>query len=136
MVARSLAPRGVRPTPELMSAVERNGGGRNFSHRLSQVAARYGALLESADLPDFGHEELDVIRDALRARDLQPAREMRGRVWVIVRNGVVDGLAEKWGADGDALVEKLRGLSHVAEVRLVEDVEAFWAGQREEERES
>jgi hypothetical protein len=46
-----------------------------------------------------------------------------------VEDSLADGLAEKWQIDGAALVEKLRALTFAQEVKLVEQIEAWWAAQ-------
>ena len=69
-----------------------------------------------------------------------PGQDLRLRVWGInapeirdpggIEDSLPDGLAEKWQIDGPALVDKLRGLTFTQEVRLIEEIESFWAGGR------
>lgn len=55
---------------------------------------------------------------------------IRGALWLGVEDSLADVLAEKWQIDGAALIETLRGLTFAQEVRLVEQIEAWWAAQR------
>lgn len=41
-----------------------------------------------------------------------------------------NNLAEKWSVDGDALLEKLRKLSHDAALEIVDSVNKFWNGAK------
>jgi hypothetical protein len=49
-------------------------------------------------------------------------------LWASIEDAIkLDGLAEKWGVDGPALVEKLRGLSAFHCMALVDAAERFWS---------
>lgn len=101
-----------------------------MSHRLAQIADRYGEILRHAVLPELSNAELDLLRDASNGVLHEPASLIRGALAQGVGDAIaLDGLAEKWGVDGEALVEKLRGLSLAQEIRLIEDLEAWWSQQ-------
>lgn len=106
-----------------------NGGGRNLSHRLNQMADRYAELLADAGLPPLSDGEWNLIRDAMNGTVNEPATMIR-QVWQGVEDAIqLDGLDAKWSVDGEALVATLRGLTYAQEVAVVEAVEAWWAGQ-------
>ena len=119
--------RSIRPSPAVTAAVDNNGGGHGFSHRMNQIADRYLEILRRAPLPAFDENELNAIRDALNGTLHEPAAAIRGGAWTNVENACLDGLAGKQEIDGHALVQKLQGLSFAQEVRLFEEVEAFWS---------
>lgn len=117
----------IRPAPIVQEAVANNGGGRGMSHRLAQISDRYLEILRRATLPAFSDGEMSAIRDTCNGTLNEPASMIRGSLWLVMEDSLPDGLAEKWRIDGTALVEKLRKLSFPQEVRLIEDVEAYWA---------
>lgn len=55
-------------------------------------------------------------------------------LWAEVADGIqLDGLADKWGVDGDALVARLKGLDRLTCLALVDAAERFWAGDLSED---
>ena len=48
-------------------------------------------------------------------------------LWATVDDAIrLEGLADKWGVDGPALVERLRGLSYCQTLAVVDAVERYW----------
>lgn len=120
----------IYPSDALDRACALNGGGRNRSHRISQIADRYGEIMRRADLPALSGAEMAAIRDACNGTLHEPASLIPGALAQGVGYlAASEGLAEKWGIDGEALVAKLVALTYPQEVRLIEDVERFWAEQ-------
>lgn len=85
------------------------------AERLGTIAARdlerYYALMamETADLP-LTSAERDAVRDACTSTAWTP-RTIR-HAWMAVEDAIrLDGLADRWGIDGVALVAKLKALS-------------------------
>ena len=86
---------------------------------------RYYALL-AVSLPALSELETMALRDALNGTvlDVSTARLL----WAGVDDAIrLDGLAEKWGIDGVALVARLRGLTLAQSLALVDAVERYWA---------
>jgi hypothetical protein len=88
---------------------------------------RYYALL-TASLPKFSQSEAMLIADALNG-SLNEVHSMR-LLWASIQEAIeYDGLDQKWGVDGAALVARLRALS-LAEVYAVTDaIERAWIGR-------
>ena len=120
-----------RPAPVVTEALALNGGGRGMSHRLAQIADRYSEIMRRTPLPDLSDAEWSLLRDALNGTLHEPAAMIRGALALGVEDGIsLDGLDGKWGVDGAALAGKLRSLTYAQEVRLVEEIERWWAEQR------
>lgn len=96
---------------------------------VNQIADRYLEILRRTGLPTLTDAEQSALRDANNDVWQEPASTIRGSLWIGVEDSLPEGLAAKWGIDGPALVEKLRGLTYEQEVKLVEQTEAFWAAQ-------
>lgn len=117
-----------RPSPTVEKALSLNGGGTGLSHRLSQIADRYCEILRRTRLPDFTESETSLLHDACNGVWHEPASTIRGALAQGVEDAIdLDGLDEKWSVDGLALIEKLRGLDFIQEVKLVEDIERYWS---------
>lgn len=120
----------IYPSPALDKARALNGGGRGASHRINQIADRYTEILRRTSLPELSDAEWSLLRDACNGTLHEPAAMIRGALAQGVSDAVaLDGLDGKWGVDGAALVERLRGLEFAQEVRVVEEIERWWAGQ-------
>lgn len=123
------APKSIRPAPILEEAIANNGGGNGLSHRLAQIGDRYLELLRRTDLPVLTEAEMSALRDVNNGTWHEPAAMIRGALWLGIEDSLPDGIAEKWGIDGPALVKKLRGLSFAQEIKLVEGIEKWWSDQ-------
>jgi len=55
-------------------------------------------------------------------------------LWAEVADGIrLNGLDQKWGVDGEALIAKLKGLDRLTCLALVDAAERFWAGDLRED---
>jgi hypothetical protein len=106
-VAGAQHPIGVRTALEYLAALEREG--RKFAART------------------LAPDELALIVDVLNGTLLGPATF--GYLWAEVEDSLSDGLADKWGVDGPALVAKLRGLPPCALYALTRAVTRYWASE-------
>ena len=99
------------------------------SGRLNNIIIRYGAII-AAECPALTEAEWLLICDMLNAtvldtdhRDTDPARFL----WAdIAESGKLDGLAEKWEVDTEALSQRVRAMSYAQQVAIVEAVAKFW----------
>lgn len=123
----------IYAAPELDEALARNGGGRNRSHRINQIADRYAEMLRRTSLPDMSEAEWSLLRDALNGVVHEPAAMIAHLAHGVADAIRLDGLDRKWGVDGAALVAKLEALDYAQEVRLLEDIEAWWSYQGEQD---
>lgn len=123
----------VRPDAKLMDEIEARK--ENVWHGArSQVAmrdlARYYHLLQIArhrlaQEGVFSPDEQALIIDALNGVLLgEHITTLPANVEATIS---LDGLAEKWGVDGAALMEKLRSLSPLELAAIADAVEMFWA---------
>lgn len=120
----------IYPSPALDAACALNGGGRNRSHRISQIADRYAEIMRRTALPDFTEAEWSLLQDACNGVLHEPAGMIRGGLALGVEDAIaLDGLADKWSVDGAALLARLRDLAFAQEVRLIEDIERRWGEQ-------
>lgn len=96
---------------------------------LSQTAQRdlerYYALLKLS-LPAFSEAEASLIVDALNGSMLES--HSGHLLWAEIDDAVREGLAEKWGVAGPALVERLRALPPFAQYAVWEAAEVWWNG--------
>ena len=100
-------------------------GGESLSGSINRIADRYYEIIRRSRI-DLSPAELDAVRDALTGWLAEPAATISGGPALEVEDALADGLAERHGIDGRALVAKLRGLSYAQEVALVDAVEQFW----------
>ena len=126
----------IRPAPSLDMAVGWNGGGRSYSGRLAEIGDRYVEILRRNPPPALTEAEVNAIRDVLNGALLQPAAVIAGAIVIEVEDALPDGLADKWGIDGPALVARLGALTYVQEVALLEQVEKYWSRAPDAGRES
>lgn len=100
-------------------------GGDSLSGSINRIADRYYEILRRSRI-DLSDAEMDAVRDALNGWLAEPAATISGGPALEVEDALDDGLAERHGIDGRALVDKLRELSYAQEVALVDYVEQFW----------
>lgn len=96
-----------------------------LSSAINRVADRYYELVRRSRI-DLPQPELDAVRDALNGWLAEPAATIAGGPALEVEDALPDGLAERHGIDGPALVAKLRGLTYAQEIALVDAVEQYW----------
>lgn len=117
---------GIYIGAELDAAIGVLGSG-TVSSRVNRIGDRYAEIIRRVQIEKrLDEAEWNLVRDSLNGTLHEPASQIRG-VWQGVEDSItLDGLAEKWGVDGDALLAKLRDLTYVEEVALVEAVERWW----------
>jgi hypothetical protein len=104
---------------------------QSFVETVRRDLTRYYFLLPRA-LPTFSDAEASLIVDALNGTIFHP--ETIGLLWAEIDEAVRNaGLAEKWRVDGAALVSRLRDLSFVEALAIVDAVERFWRGPYRQE---
>lgn len=111
------------PADEVIGEVE------NLSGRINNIIIRYGGIM-SGETPTLALAEWQMICDMLNAtvidadyRDADPARFL----WAdIAESGRLDGLAEKWSIDTEALSAKVRAMTYSQQVAILEVVAKFW----------
>ena len=102
-----------------------------MSHRLDQIADRYMEILRRTRLPEFTEAELQLLRDATSGSFYEPAFQIAHLDHGIADAIEFDELDRKWEVDGEVLLAKLRALTFVQEVALLEQIEAWWAQTRQ-----
>jgi hypothetical protein len=109
------------------------GEGDSLSGRLNNICIRYGAIT-AAECPALAEAEWLMICDMLNAtvldadhRDADPARFL----WAdIAESGKLDGLAEKWQIDTEALSQSVRNMRLAEQIAILEVVARFWRSPR------
>lgn len=102
-------------------------GGESLSGTINRIADRYYEILRRSRI-DLSEPEINAVRDALNGWLAEPAATIHGGPALEVEDALEDGLAERHGIDGRALVAKLRALTYAQEVALVDSVEQYWRG--------
>ena len=70
-------------------------------------------------------KEACLITDCLNA--ILMDANSSSMLWAEIEDGInLDGLDSKWGINGLALIEKLKGLSEIQSLALVDAAERFW----------
>ena len=111
--------------------LNRGGKPNNFSARLNSLIMRYDGIV-TASTPELSVGEWLCIMDAnngtwLEADGKRGDIAARG-VWLNVADSELDGLAEKWDVDLQALSNKLREMPYHKKVAVVEMIQRFWGG--------
>jgi hypothetical protein len=102
-------------------------GADSISGRLGQICDRFAEINRRARIQQrFSAAELNALRDCSNGTWFDPAKLIDGAVLANFEDSAPDGLYAKWGIDGPATADKLRGLSYADQVALVEDIEKFW----------
>jgi len=79
---------------------------------------------------DLSEAEWNLLRDALNGTWIDETSYRH--LWMEIADAIrLDRLDEKWGVDGPALVEKLRGLCPGACMAVAHAVERWWRGVRD-----
>lgn len=106
---------------------ERTGDFRPPTAVVNTVADRYLELVER-HRPALTVAEWALVFDALNGTITWDSAEGLAATGSRIAHAIDrDGLAEKWGVDGPALLATLRGLSYAETVALVDVAERFWA---------
>ena len=112
------------------NALEAIGKSENLSGRLNSICSRYGAII-AKDCPALTVNQWMMICDILNGtvldadnRDADPARFL----WAdISESGKLDGMAEKWEIDTEALSQQVRELPYSSQCAIIEVAARFWA---------
>lgn len=118
---------GVSFGPALKAALGPIDDSTTVSARVNQIGDRYAEIMRRVQIEKrFTDAEWNLLRDSLNGVYKQPASQI-ARLWHGIEDSIeLDGLADKWEVDGDALLAKLRDLQFVDEVAVVECVERWW----------
>lgn len=111
------------PAEAVIGEVERLSG------RINNIIIRYGGIM-AAECPALALAEWQMICDMLNAtvtdadyRDADPARFL----WAdIAEAGRLDGLADKWDIDTEALSARVRAMTYSQQCAILEVVAMFW----------
>jgi hypothetical protein len=124
-------PTSIRLTDELTAAIEarKHGAYDNTNAAIVEMLDRYTYMLQRS-LPalreTLSEKEISLIADSCNGTMFQ--------AWSVpllyanIEDSIsLDGLDEKWGVDGAALLDKIRALDLSTTFALVDAVERFWA---------
>lgn len=92
------------------------------SGSIARACDRYAEIIAATPLPTFERSEWALIMEACLGTLWEPAANIR-YLWQGVEDALADGLAEKWGVDGAALIERLKQLPFAEELRIVHELE-------------
>lgn len=114
----------------LVAEVESRVGEKSRSDVVSRDLDRLYSLYRRAiGSLDFTVQEASLILDVLNGSLFDVATAPM--LWAAVEDGIrMDGLDAKWGIDGPALVEKLKGLTDTQAMAIVDAGERFWYGDQ------
>ena len=110
--------------PELAAEIEARGDNRNhIIHRdMGRLYTLYRLALREVKLT---LPECWFLVDMLNGSSMDA--NTAGLLWASAEDAcALDGLDKKWQVDGKALVKKLKALSHVQALALVDAAERFW----------
>lgn len=118
---------GVYIGSELEAAIGPLHNSISVSHRINRLGDRYREIMRRTQIEKkLTEAEWNLMRDSLNGTINEPASQIT-RLWHGIEDSIkLDGLAQKWDVDGDALLSKLRDLTYVEEVAAVEFVERWW----------
>jgi len=101
----------------------------NVSFSLSRLIGRYSYILYAhrAELHSkFSDNELSLILDSCNGVAFMEIVSMR-LLWANIADGIdIDQLDDKWEVDGAALVDKLRSLSLMENIAMVDAIKCWW----------
>ena len=117
----------VNLQPFIIEELEKRGQRSPTINRdLERLYTLYDRALRRVNLTV---DEACLIVDALNGT-LHDVRSGT-RFWIGVQDAIeLDSLHEKWGVDGNALVEKLKNLDDLTAMAIVDAVERFWNGEK------
>jgi hypothetical protein len=120
-----------RVMPELLQQLQSRASSRTTDEQSANLIARreleryYAVLADSLREVTLTQAEASLIVDAMNGT-LSEAHTY-SLLWANVADAIhYDGLAEKWGIDGPALVAKLRALSPGAAMAVVDAAERYF----------
>lgn len=107
--------------PDAQKALARTGTEDCDSRRLNAVLDRFNVTLSDIDI-GFSEAEMNAVTEAHWSHAFTSA-ELDRNLWMNVEDMLCEGLAERHDLDGPAFVEKLKALSNVQAVWLIEAIE-------------
>lgn len=113
----------------LIEALERAGdNARSVSGMINACAERYLETVRR-HIPDLAAEEWLLIFDALNGVWAGDAivLSIQSLPAGVADAIALDGLADKWGVDGQALVDKLEAMGWCERMAVIDTAERFWA---------
>lgn len=118
----------VSMAEDVLKQVEERGEARStvITRDLERLYTLYRRALRRVDL---SLDEACLITDALNG-SLMTA-DTAYLLWASVEDAMkYEGLQEKWGVDGKALVEKLLSLNEIQSMAIIDAVERFWNNKK------
>lgn len=112
----------VRPRSDIASQLPRG------SDSVNPALERYLHLISTP--PEFSESEWNLLRDACNgwATEMEPAEMLKSGLALQVSAAIA--LDKKWAVDGDALVQRLEGLSDLEAIATIYAVEVWWSRSR------
>ena len=108
-------------------------GGESLSGAVNRIGDRYGEIVRRS-LPDMMPAEWCLLADALNGVLHEPASQIALLPAEVEDHIQLEGSDHKWSVDGEALVERLRAMSYVERVAIVDVCERFWLISRSDKR--
>lgn len=110
----------------LLPSLQERAEGSAISHVAQRDLQRYYSLLALALAQvSLSEGEAGLIIDALNGTWIDPTTAQL--LPHEVEDALGDGLAEKWGVDGQSLVERLRRMSLTQRLAICDAAERYWA---------
>jgi hypothetical protein len=100
----------------------------SLSGRINAIVIRYGGIIREGT-PALTLAEWSAICDALNGTYTGVDHlDMARLLWADIADA--DGLGDKWGIDSQVLALRIRDMSYVERVSILEVVERFWSSPR------
>lgn len=99
-----------------------DGRSESLSGSINQAIDRYDQILKQTDMPKFTESEINTMLNAISGTLYEPA-EMIAGFWQGIQDDLVDDLTGEVDPADMALVEKLKTLTYLQEVALLERLE-------------
>lgn len=101
------------------------GPSGSLSGQVARIIDRYYEMCRREPVAKlFSPAEFNAICDACLSWSLEPAAAIFEGIALEVADALPDGLADKWGIDGPALVAKIEALTPSQQVILADQIEA------------
>jgi hypothetical protein len=115
----------ISPYPNTLKRIKERGAVSTIIERdMNRLYDMYERALRQIPLTI---EEACLICDHLKGTVNDPSSA--SILWASIEDGIsLNGLDKKWGIDGQELVSKLRKLSEIQSMALIDAVERFWFG--------
>jgi len=116
---------GIYFRPDIAREIDTRGDNRSaiVTRDLERLYSLYRRSMKEVTLTVA---EGSLLVDALNGSLMDAASA--ALLWAEIEDAIkLDNLAEKWNVDGQALVEKLKGLTAIQSLAIVDAAERFWA---------